>query len=171
MGDSEAIVDFATLEREKENITANRNGHSALALQQTFSVPRNQRQQQLAAAKERFTRQLEEAHAESPDPLDAYVKFVEWTIDSYPSGKSSDSGLLPLLELATRTFKDDPQYKHDLRYLNLWLQYASLVEKPDMVYAYLVANDIGQGFSVLYEEYASTLERQGRCVSQTAFFT
>ncbi|KAG8933587.1 hypothetical protein FRC01_008128 [Tulasnella sp. 417] len=162
MSDSEAIVDFATLEREKENITANRNGHSALALQQTFSVPRNQRHQQLAAAKERFTQQLEEAHAESPDPLDAYVKFVEWTIDSYPSGKSSDSGLLPLLELATRTFKDDPQYKYDLRYLNLWLQYANLVEKPDMVYAYLVANDIGQAFSVLYEEYANTLERQGR---------
>ncbi|KAG8950085.1 hypothetical protein FRC00_007856 [Tulasnella sp. 408] len=162
MSEPEAIVDFATLEREKENITANRTGHSALALQQTFSVPRNQRQQQLAAAKERFARQLEEAHAESPDPLGAYVKFVEWTIDSYPSGKSSDSGLLQLLELATRTFKDDPQYKYDLRYLNLWLQYASLVGKPDMVYAYLVANDIGQGFSILYEEYANTLERQGR---------
>ncbi|KAG8899615.1 hypothetical protein FRB99_006535, partial [Tulasnella sp. 403] len=161
MADDGPVVEFSALEREKENITVNRDGHSAVALQQTFSVPRNQRQQQLAAEKARFTQLIKDAHDDSPDPLDAYVQFVKWTIDSYPAGKSADSGLVPLLELATRTFKDDPSYKLDLRYLNLWLQYANVVAKPELIYAYLLANDIGHCFAVLYEEYANVLERQG----------
>ncbi|KAG8887456.1 hypothetical protein FRB98_009600 [Tulasnella sp. 332] len=156
------VVDFSTLEREKENITANRDGHSALALQQTFSVPRNQRQQQLAATKAQFNRELEQALRDSDDPLDAFVRFVQWTLDSYPSGKSSDSGLTPLLELATRTFKDEPQYKYDRRYLNLWLQYANLVAKPQLIFAHLLANDIGSVFTLLYVEYANVLERLGQ---------
>ncbi|KAG9028394.1 hypothetical protein FRB95_006525 [Tulasnella sp. JGI-2019a] len=162
MAEITPVVDFSTLEREKENITANRDGHSALALQQTFSVPRNQRQQQLAATKAQFNRELERALRDSDDPLDAFVRFVQWTLDSYPSGKSSDSGLTTLLELATRTFKDDAQYKHDRRYLNLWLQYANLVAKPQLIFAHLLANDIGSVFTLLYVEYANVLERQGQ---------
>lgn len=160
----EPVVDFSTLEREKENITVNRTGHSALALQQTFSVPRNQRQQQLAAEKARFQQQLETAEEESLDPLEIYLKFVEWTIDSYPAGKSADSGLVPLLELATRTFKDDPRYKQDLRYLNLWFQYANVVAKPELIHAFLLANDIGLYYSTLYIEYAHVLELKGKYV-------
>jgi len=156
------VVDGAVLDAHKENIAPNRSGHSAVALQNTFSVPRNQRQQQLAAAKARFTEGLQDAHNNSHDPLEAYVQFVKWTIDSYPAGKSSDSGLVPLLELATRTFKDYPIYKNDFRYLNLWFQYANVVAKPQLIYAYLLANDVGIWYSQLYEEYAAVLERDGK---------
>ena len=162
MASEEPVVDFSTLEREKENITATRTGHSALALQQTFSVPRNQRAQQLAEAKRAFEEEIERAQRESADPLDAYVKFVDWTLDSYPGGKSADSGLVPLLERATRAFKEDVTYQHDLRYLNLWLQFANLVAKPELIYAFLIANDIGTRYSLLYSEYAVHLERQGQ---------
>lgn len=162
MAETTSVVDFSTLEREKENITANRDGHSALALQQTFSVPRNQRQQQLAATKAQFNREVEQALRDSDDPLEVFVRFVQWTLDSYPSGKSSDSGLTPLLELATRTFKDEPQYRLDRRYLNLWLQYANLVAKPQLIFAHLLANDIGSVFTLLYVEYANVLERLGQ---------
>jgi len=73
-----------------------------------------------------------------------------------------NSGLVDLLEEATNKFKDDANYKGDLRYLKLWCQYARHVEKPASVYALLAANDIGSGYALLYEEYAKALEADGR---------
>ncbi|KAG8968627.1 hypothetical protein FRC03_006748 [Tulasnella sp. 419] len=161
MSDEPIVVDCAILDAQKENIAPTRQGHSAAALQNILSVPRAQRAQQLQETKAQFTRELQEAHQSSHDPLDAYVRFIKWTVDNYPAGKSADSGLVPLLELATRAFKEDPAYKSDFRYLNIWFQYASLVSKPQLIYAYLLANDIGIWYAQTYEEYANVLERDG----------
>jgi checkpoint serine/threonine-protein kinase len=95
------------------------------------------------------------------DPLQAYDEFVQWTRKNY-DGSDPDSGLLELLEEATRRFKDDPNYKMDLRYLKLWLLHARQVEEPAAIYAFLIANNIGTHYSVLYEQYADVLERSGR---------
>ena len=95
------------------------------------------------------------------DPLDAYDEFVQWTRKNYDDSDSG-SGLLELLEGATRKFKDDPNYKMDLRYLKMWLLYARQVEEPTNIYTFLIANGIGTHYSVLYEEYADALEKDGR---------
>jgi checkpoint serine/threonine-protein kinase len=94
------------------------------------------------------------------DPLAVYDQFVQWTLKNYAEN-DPDSGLRELLEEATRKFKDDPSYKTDLRYLKLWSLYARKVESPATIYAFLLANEIGTNYSLLYEEYADVLEQAG----------
>lgn len=40
--------------------------------------------------------------------------------------------------------------------------YASYVENPTIIYRYLLANEIGTTYALLYEEFAIVLERNGR---------
>ena len=115
--------------------------------------------------RQRFRAQLETALREEDDPLAVYDQFVQWTLKNY-GDNNPNSGLLELLEQATGQFKEDPLYRTDLRYLKLWSLYASQVDRPKAiaVYAYLLANDIGTSYSILYEGYASFLEADGRFV-------
>ena len=103
--------------------------------------------------------------------MEAYCQLVYWTLENYPQGHSAESGLLELLEEATRVLKDhnDGIWRNDLRYLKLWVLYANYVEKPTLIYRYLLANEIGttfallyEEFALLYEEFAAALERNGR---------
>ena len=111
---------------------------------------------------------LAQAAQAKEDPLAAYEEFVKWTIDNYPSNLIPKSGLLELLEEATRQFKDDAAYKADLRYTKLWMLYAAYVDDERthvaiQVYKFLVQNEIGKMYAQVYEEYAAALERAGRC--------
>ena len=71
---------------------------------------------------------------------------------------------MELIEEATRVLKDHAggAARGDLKYLKLWLLYASYVDKPTTIYRFLLANDIGTEFALLYEEHAAVLERDGR---------
>jgi checkpoint serine/threonine-protein kinase len=100
---------------------------------------------------------------EADDPLALYDRFVKWIFDEYPREHLASSGLIELLEEATRRYKDDSSYKSDLRYLKLWTLYASLVDKPSAVYKFILTNGIGTAYALLFEDYAFTLERDGRC--------
>jgi checkpoint serine/threonine-protein kinase len=115
--------------------------------------------------RQNFREQLSTAINEEDDPLAVYNQFVQWTVKNYGEN-DPDSGLLELLEQATREFKEDPVYKTDLRYLKIWSLYARQVERSAGIdiYAYLLSNEIGISYSVLYEEYAALLEADGRCV-------
>ncbi len=99
-------------------------------------------------------------NADSDDPLEAWTKYVKWCIDNFPSGQTHESGLIPLLERATRHFKDSEQYTNDPRYLRLWILYARNVECARDVYNFLLANEIGTKLASLYEELAVVLEGQ-----------
>ena len=101
---------------------------------------------------------------EDDDPLEAYCRLVYWTVENYPQGPSAESGLIELLEEATRVLRDDRdgKWKHDLRYLKLWVLYASYVERPAVIYKFCLVNEIGATHSLLYEEFALTLEKAGR---------
>jgi checkpoint serine/threonine-protein kinase len=100
---------------------------------------------------------------EADDPLALYDGFVKWIFAEYPREHLASSGLMELLEEATRRYKDDSSYKSDLRYLKLWTLYASLVDKPSVVYKFILTNGIGTVYALLFENYALTLERDGRC--------
>jgi checkpoint serine/threonine-protein kinase len=100
---------------------------------------------------------------EADDPLALYDRFVKWIFDEYPREHLASSGLIELLEEATRRYKDDSSYKSDLRYLKLWTLYASLADKPSVVYKFILTNRIGTVYSLLFEDYALALERDGRC--------
>jgi checkpoint serine/threonine-protein kinase len=117
----------------------------------------------LQLKKDEFRAKLSTAINEEDDPLAVYDQFVQWTLKTYGEN-NPNSGLLELLEQATREFRDDPLYKTDLRYLKLWSLYARQVERSGAIaiYAYLVSNEIGTSYSVLYEEYATLLDADGR---------
>lgn len=156
------IVDGSILEAAKENIQPLARGRRATALSQALSTPHRERPARLAQEREQMRANLAQAIEDDEDPLAAYLAFVDWTIESYPQGHNSDSGLITLFDEATRTLKDDPRYKNDLRYLKLWVLYASHVEKPVDMFAFLLANDVGTVHTLFYEEYALALERDGR---------
>ena len=119
------------------------------------------RSAQLDREKEEYRASIAEAIQEDEDPLAAYDDFVKWTVQQY-SPSDISSGLLELLEECTRRFKDDLRYKGDLRYLKLWSAYAKRVEKPTVVYSYLVKHEIGCVYALLYEEFAGALEKEAR---------
>ena len=123
------------------------------------------RTSQLEQERAEYRASIAEALEEDEDPLAAYDDFIKWTSRTFPENDPG-SGLIQLLEEATRKFKDDARYSGDLRYLKLWCTYAKMVEKPALVYAYLVKKEIGCVYGLLWEEYALALEKEGRCAAK-----
>ena len=117
----------------------------------------------ISAESSRRRSQIASEIDEAEDPLALYDRFVKWIFDEYPREHLASSVLVELLEEATRRYKDDSSYKSDLRYLKLWTLYASLVDKPSVVYKFILTNGIGTVYALLFEDYALTLERDGRC--------
>ncbi|KAF7374916.1 hypothetical protein MSAN_00377700 [Mycena sanguinolenta] len=120
--------------------------------------------ERLSAERARFKASLSTAALqEDEDPLAAYDQFVHWTVKNYADDDPT-SGLDELLQKATATFKEDPNYKTDLRYLKLWILYIRRLSRADglATFASLVANRIGTSYSILYEEYAALLELDGK---------
>ncbi|KAH9478316.1 Mitotic spindle checkpoint component mad3 [Psilocybe cubensis] len=160
------IVDCDVLEAAKENVQRLATGRRVTALSAILSTPHAQREAKLSATRNRLRINVELAldDEEEGDPLEAYCRLVYWTVENYPQGQSAESGLVELLEEATRTLKDDRggKWRGDLKYLKLWLLYASYVDRPTLIYKFLIANDIGTEFALLYEEHAAVLERDGR---------
>ena len=163
--DGPVIVDCDVLEAAKENVRPLATGRRVTALSTILSTPHAKREAKLLASRNRLRINVELAlDDEDGDPLDAYCQLVYWTVENYPQGPSVESGLIELLEEATRVLKDDRsgRWRGELKYLKLWLLYASFVEKPTIIYKFLIANEIGTNFALLYEEYAAVLERDGR---------
>ncbi|TEB34346.1 hypothetical protein FA13DRAFT_1789464 [Coprinellus micaceus] len=142
------VVDFEVLERAKENVQPLATGRRVTALAGLLATPHAQREAKLAATRNRLRINVEVAlEDEDGDPLEA-----------------AESGLLELIEEATRVLKDHAGgvCRGDIKYLKLWLLYGSYVDKPTIIYRFLLANDIGTDHALLYEEHAAVLERDGR---------
>ncbi|KAI0738972.1 Mad3/BUB1 homology region 1-domain-containing protein [Daedaleopsis nitida] len=164
---SPPIVDCDVLEAAKENIQPLASGRRVTALSAILSTPHAQRETRLADARRRHRANVEialEDDSDDADPLECYCRFVYWTVENYPQGHSAESGLLELLEEATRRLRDDRggKWRGDIRYLKLWVLYASYVDKPTVIYKFLLVNEIGTSHALLYEEHALALERANR---------
>ncbi|KLO13705.1 hypothetical protein SCHPADRAFT_873660 [Schizopora paradoxa] len=170
--DSNVVIDCDVLEASKENIQPLASGRRVTTLASVLATPHGQRDARLAATRARLRAQVDAALAsedeeaddndEPDEALPAYVHLVNWTVEHYPQGHSAESGILELLEEATRVLKERKGCKGDARYLRLWVMYARYVDRPEVIYEYLLANDIGTAWAALYEEYAMVLERDGR---------
>jgi hypothetical protein len=159
---TENVVDFEVLEAAKENVQPLVSGRRVTALSALLQTPHGPRETKLAATRNRLRINVELAFEDTDgDTLEAYCRFVYWTVENYPQGHCAESGLLELLEEATRKLKDDQggKWRSDIKYLKLWILYASYVDKPVMIYKFLLANDIGTDHALFYEEYATALER------------
>jgi hypothetical protein len=163
--DAPAVVDCDVLEAAKENIQPLASGRRVTALSAILKTPHVHREAKLADARRRHRMNVQiSMEDEDGDPLEAYCRFVYWTLENYPQGPSADSCLLELLEEATRVLKDDRDgvWRSELKYLKLWVLYASYVEKPSMIFKFLLANEVGTGHALVYEEYAGVLERMAK---------
>lgn len=158
-------VDADLILQHKENIQPLASGRRATALAGSLSVTPKQKESRLVMERAQLEEEVELAADNDDDPLAAWIRYVDWTINNYPQGVSAESGLLELLERATRLFSTDPRYKNDMRYLKLWIQYAFCVDHPIKIFSYLDTNEIGTAYALFYEEYCNALERSGRHVS------
>ncbi|KAJ5533172.1 hypothetical protein N7494_009724 [Penicillium frequentans] len=174
MAASDDLIDFDIIEAQKENVQSLPGGRSARELARIFSGGSNT-SDKYASPTPNDTRTLNDAIrqeyeselqviAESDDPLDVYDRYVKWTLNAYPSAQATpESGLLPLLERATKSFLSSADYKNDPRYLRLWLHYIRLFsDAPRETFAFLSRHHIGEGLALFYEEFAAWLEGAGR---------
>lgn len=170
MSGSGDLIDFNVIEGHKENIQALPSGRSAKALAQLYSPPllgANPSPSLIQDANSKERQEFEKELAlidEADDPLDVYDRYVKWTLDAYPTAQATpQSGLLPLLERATKTFQTSAHYKNDPRYLKIWLHYIRLFsDAPREVFVFLARNNIGEALALYYEEFAAWLENAGR---------
>ncbi|KAF8456801.1 Mad3/BUB1 homology region 1-domain-containing protein [Kalaharituber pfeilii] len=159
-------VNFDLIEGHKENIMPLAGGRSARALA-TALAPLSSSTPQSARSEHNDQRAAFEAELltsnELDDPLEVWVRYVNWVIQTFPSGHNSESGLVQLLERATKTFIHEPHYKNDPRYLRFWIYYIQkFSDAPREHFSYLARNDIGQRLALFYEEFAILLESLGR---------
>lgn len=161
------IVDIDVIEGSKENIQPRASGRSARALVASLTptsgpvTPQGVRGIQ-SVARSAFEKELETA-SELDDPLEVWVRYFQWTLDTFPAGNTKESGMVNLLERATTAFLREAQYKNDPRYLKMWIHYIQhYSEAPREHFAYLARHDIGQRLALFYEEFAALLESIGR---------
>ncbi|KAJ5350887.1 hypothetical protein N7541_008614 [Penicillium brevicompactum] len=171
---SEEVVDFDIIEAQKENVQSLPGGRSARELARIFSGGSNT-SDKIPSPSPNGTRTINDAMrqeyeselesiGESDDPLDVYDRYVKWTLNAYPSAQATpESGLLPLLERATKSFLSSSHYRNDPRYLRLWLHYIRLFsDAPRETFAFLARHKIGESLALFYEEFAGWLEGAGR---------
>ncbi|CAG8051636.1 unnamed protein product [Penicillium olsonii] len=171
---SEELVDFDIIEAQKENVQSLPGGRSARELARIFSGGSNT-SDKIPSPSPNGTRTINDAMrqeyeselqsiGESDDPLDVYDRYVKWTLNAYPSAQATpESGLLPLLERATKSFLSSSHYRNDPRYLRLWLHYVRLFsDAPRETFAFLARHKIGESLALFYEEFAGWLEGAGR---------
>lgn len=192
MAPSSDLIDFDIIEGHKENIQSLPSGRSAKALATLYSPPTTKSNSILspspqdtqslnALARQSYEEELSRID-EADDPLDIYDRYVKWTLEAYPSASATkDSGLLQLLERATKSFLKDETYKNDARYLKLWLLYIKLFcqgtdaattggkaaaaregENARDTYVFLSRNGVGQQLALFYESFAEWLELRDR---------
>ncbi|KAK9809232.1 hypothetical protein WJX72_011796 [[Myrmecia] bisecta] len=94
------------------------------------------------------------AEYKGDDPLEVWLRFIKWTQETFKAG-GHQAELVPLLERCTRELQGSDNYKSDVRYLRLWIQYE---------------NDIGQDFALYYIAYATYLELRGNFAKADAVF-
>ncbi|MCJ1297206.1 hypothetical protein MMC34_008776 [Xylographa carneopallida] len=159
--DSPEVVQFETIEGSKENIQPSRTGYNPHKLLHSLTAQQTSTSEALLASQRHA---LEQAILEyqGADPLLPWLRYIDWTVASYPA-LSPCSSLLPLLEKATRTFLSTSQYTNDRRYVRVWLLYADRCPQPADIFAFMHAHAIGRTVAAFYVAWARYNEAASRC--------
>ncbi|KAG7905365.1 hypothetical protein KL906_005220 [Ogataea polymorpha] len=156
---SGSSTEFSRIEADKENIQPLKQGRSANNLVKALSLNKETRKEVLARERDQFEASLDPAQLEDlDDPLDPYLKYLDWIHTNYPSGANTESGLIQLLERITHDFKDDDYYKNEVRYFKVWLEYVKFSDNPRDIFHYLYKKKIGLSLTLLYESFANFME-------------
>lgn len=166
------IVDFDLIEKHKENVAPSARGRSVHSLSQTLPLEYKQRTDKLNSERQAWEQRVTpDSLAEEDDPPAVWTKYIKWVTECYPTGgTSAESGLVPLLERATRSLMDNPRNHNRYSYVDIWIQYSRNVENPEQVLAWLISNNIGTGCAALYEEAAKVSEQRSLFESADSLF-
>ncbi|KAL6286550.1 hypothetical protein ACE6H2_010940 [Prunus campanulata] len=89
-------------------------------------------------------------------------RSIKQALEDWNSGNDSGSDLTKLLSDCISEFKDNNQYRDDIRFLKIWFFYMDFSEDFESVFQKMWESKICVGNSLLYVWYASFLESQGK---------
>lgn len=154
----QSIPKMEDFENNLENIQPLKGGRRAHALLALSQKTEDEKRCMIESEKARFENELKHLD-EVDDPLNVYLQYLRWTIETFPAGNNRESELTDLLERASFAFQNDSQYASDARYLRCWLEYAKLVDSKQ-VFVHLAKLGIGQDLALYYEQYSLFYEKQ-----------
>ncbi|XP_048327230.2 mitotic checkpoint serine/threonine-protein kinase BUB1 [Ziziphus jujuba] len=96
------------------------------------------------------------------DPLLPWMWSVKKALEELNSGKDSGLDLSKLLSDCITTFKNNGQYRNDIRFLKIWFLHIGFSEDFGTIFTDMLESKICVGHSVLYIWYASFLEAKGK---------
>ncbi|VVA28476.1 PREDICTED: mitotic [Prunus dulcis] len=96
------------------------------------------------------------------DPLLPWLWSIKQALEDWNSGNDSGSDLTKLLSGCIAEFKDNDQYRDDIRFLKIWFFYMDFSEDFESVFQKMWESKICVGNSLLYVWYASFLESKGK---------
>lgn len=142
----------------KENIQPLRHGRTISALHQALCQQQEGNNTALNQKKQAFESELR--LYEGDDSLDVWVRYIKWTKQTYPQG-GKESNLSILLQRAVRRFTDDKKYHDDIRYVELWIEFAEGCSDPMDIYRFMQAQGIGTMQAALYIAWSEAYEKRG----------
>ncbi|WJZ99203.1 hypothetical protein VitviT2T_017668 [Vitis vinifera] len=100
--------------------------------------------------------------ASGNDPLLPWLWSIKKALDGFNSSHKNGKDLENLLSNCITTFKGNPQYRNDPRFLKIWFLYLDAREDFASIFREMEENKICVGQSLLYESYALFLEAKGK---------
>ncbi len=85
-----------------------------------------------------------------------FTRYIAWIRQSFPSDTAK---CLLILERCTAAFKANEQYKNDVRYVKIWIEYADSVATPGEVFAFMQSNKIGEKVALFWVAWAFVAEK------------
>ncbi|XP_067429364.1 mitotic checkpoint serine/threonine-protein kinase BUB1 isoform X1 [Thunnus thynnus] len=93
------------------------------------------------------------------DPLDQWIKFVEYMEQRLPA--DGGSGMSQVFDSLVEKFLDVERYANDIRYVNHCIKCASYYSEPIALYNYIFSKGVGTRTAALYVAWAQQFEQKG----------
>ncbi|XP_076055680.1 uncharacterized protein LOC143033920 [Oratosquilla oratoria] len=155
-------------ELSKENIQPLKQGRKVAAL--SVAMDENEAKA-LALTRQEFETEIRTYSGD--DPLDIWYRYALWTEQSFPKG-GKGSKLYKLIESCVMAFQFDghslEKYANDLRFLELWVKYASMCPKPLEVYQTMDAKGLCTELAQFYENWAWEYEKMNNLKKADAVY-
>jgi len=148
---------MAEWELSKENIQPLKHGRKIATLNNVLQGRDEDTQKVLHDERAVFETEIRSYNG--ADPLDPWYRYISWVEQSYPRG-GKEGNIHILLENCIKLFKDDQDARNDVRFLEVWLKYAAMSDKPLEVYSFMYKNGICTQQAGLYDAWAWHLELQ-----------
>ncbi|XP_077367336.1 mitotic checkpoint serine/threonine-protein kinase BUB1 isoform X2 [Festucalex cinctus] len=92
------------------------------------------------------------------DPLDAWLKFVEYLDENLPADGSSEMSLV--LARLVQNFLSVERYADDERFVNMCIRYAAYYAEPIALFDHIFSEGVGTRTAALYVAWAQCFEQK-----------